>query len=81
MMSNVIDVKDCRGDSVICTEELWYGKILTSRPWMKGWEDLVREAIQKPSFICQDVDHKNRNAYYLIHVTKFNSYIKVVAKF
>src|SRR3972149_571960 len=80
-MGNVIDAIDNRGYRIICTDDIWYGKILVSRPWMDGWEDLVREAIQNPSFICQDATHKNRNAYYMLHVTKLNRYIKVVAQF
>ena len=80
-MSNVIEVEDCRGYRVICTEEIWYGKILVSRPWMAGWIELVRETIQNPSFICEDANHKERHVYYMLHVTKSNRYIKVVAKF
>lgn len=80
-MANVIDVKDCRGYRVICTEEIWYRKILVSRPWMNGWERFVSQALQTPSFICKDKDRENRHAYYMIHVAKQNRYVKVVVKF
>jgi hypothetical protein len=48
---------------------------------MDGWENLVSKAIQTPSFICEDNTHKDRHAYYMMHITRFNSYIKVVASF
>ena len=80
-MANIIEVNDCRGFKVICTEEIWYGKILTSRPWMTGWEDVVRKTIQCSSFVCQDKTHKNRVAYYMFHKHKQDRYIKAVAKF
>lgn len=80
-MGNIIDAKDKRGYRVICTDEIWYGKILVSRPWMDGWENLVLEAIQNPSFICKDATHEDREAYYMFHITKLDRYIKVVVKF
>lgn len=80
-MANIIEVKDCRGYRVYCTEEIWYDKILISRPWMEGWEDLIIEVLQTPSYICQDPKRTNRNIYYLIHRTKKDRYIRVVARF
>jgi len=80
-MGVFIEIVDCRGYTVVCTEEIWYDKILGSRPWMEGWENLVKEAIQTPFHICEDAKHKDRNAYYLLHVTKKDRYIKVIVKF
>lgn len=80
-MTNVIEVHDCRGYKVICTEEIWYGKILVSRPWMNGWENIVSEAIKAPSFICGDKDHQDRHAYYMLRIDKKNRYVKVIVKF
>ena len=80
-MRNVIEVEDCRGYKVICTDEIWYGKILVARPWMNGWEGLVRQTIERPSFICEDATRKKRHAYYMLHVTKHNRYMKAVVVF
>ena len=81
-MANCFEVEDCRGYKVVCSEENWYDKILGSRPWMKGWEELVKEAICNPSFICADKKKpKKRHVYYLFHTNKENRYIKVLVAF
>jgi hypothetical protein len=80
-ISNWFEVVDVRGYVVTCTEETWCDKILGARPKMRGWEDLIKEAIRKPSYICSDRLYKNRQVYYMLHDYKGNKYIKVVVKF
>jgi hypothetical protein len=81
-MANTFEVVDCRGRKVICSEENWCDKILGSRPWMKGWETVIKEALRKPLFICTDKDKpEHRQAYYMLHTFKNNRYIKVLVVF
>jgi hypothetical protein len=81
-MANSIEVDDCRGRKVVCSEENWCDKILGARPWMKGWEKIVSNAVHAPLFICEDSDFPNhRQAYYKLHQWKRNKYIKVVVVF
>jgi len=78
--TNVFEVIDCRGIKISCSEETWFGKILGSRPYMKNWLPLVEKAIEKPHFICRDVEKENREVYYYFHRYKENKYIKIVIK-
>jgi hypothetical protein len=81
-MANSIEVDDCRGYKVVCSEENWCDKILGSRPWMKGWENIVGDAVHNPMFICTDSNKPNkRQVYYELHQYKQNKYIKVIAVF
>lgn len=77
---NVFEVMDCRGNKIGCSEETWHGKILGSRPFMKDWLPLVKEAIERPHFICGDAEKKDKNVYYMLHEYKKNKYIKVVTR-
>jgi len=79
-MNIFIEAIDRRGYKIICTKEIWFNKILVSRPWMKGWEGLVKEAIQNHSFICEDTQHHDRIVYYWLHRTRLHNYIRVVAR-
>ena len=80
-MPNLFEVTDPRGRKVVCTEERWSGHVLQARPWMKGWEEEVRAAIEEPYFgVYQDADYPNRNIYYRLHKGK-DRYIKVVVSF
>ena len=81
-MANFFEVDDCRGHKVVCSDENWCDKILGSRPWMKGWEEVVKEAIRNPMFICADKDDPGRRqAYYMLHTFRNNRYIKVLTVF
>ena len=79
-MPNVFEVTDPRGRKVVCTEECWDWHILNARPWMEGWEGRVSEAIEKPTFIGQDVRKQNRQVYYRLRRREMR-YIKVVVEF
>ena len=64
---NVLDVTDCRGIRVTCSEETWYGKILGIRPFMKDWLPAIEEALKNPAYICEDALKKNRDVYYAFY--------------
>jgi len=81
-MTSRFEVFDCRGYKVVCSDETWCDKILGSRPWMRGWEEVIKEAINHPSFICNDQQKPDqRQAYYMFHNYKYNKYIKVIVIF
>jgi hypothetical protein len=81
-MGIIFEATDPRGYKVICTEEIWYGKILTKRPFMAGWEERVRRAIESPSLpIFQDATLENRHIYYRLSDKGSHRYIKVVVAF
>jgi len=74
-MTTMFEVEDCRGFKVVCSQEYWYDKILGSHPWLKGWEELVKEVIHNPSYIFEDKDKPNkRQIYYMFHNYKHNRY-------
>ena len=77
---NVLDVTDCRGYRITCSEETCYGKILPARPTLQNRLNNIEEAIRLPHFMCEDVIKKNRNAYYLIRPKGENRYLKVVVE-
>lgn len=73
----VFQATDPRGIEVICTAERWYGHILSSRPFMEGWENHIIEAICNPHFgIYKDAQYSNRCIYY--RRQQKPRYIKVV---
>jgi hypothetical protein len=80
-MPKIFEVNDPRGYTVVCSEEIWNSHILANRPFMKGWEDDVKSAIENPTFgIYQDANHQERHIYYRLHAGR-QRYIKVVVKF
>lgn len=81
-MKFVIDAMDPREYRIICTEAIWFKKILLKRPWMKGWEGIVTKAIEEPSWpIFRDAEHENRHIYYRLLENEKHQYIKVVVQF
>ncbi len=79
-MSNLFEVTDLRGHKVVCTETCWNDHILSQRPWMLGWEDEIRKAIESPYMgIFQDNEFDNREIYYGLSEGK-QRYIKVVVE-
>jgi hypothetical protein len=81
-MDIIFEATDPRGYRVICTKELWHNKILAKRPFMAGWEERVRRAIEDPSLpICQDVSQHDRHIYYRLLDKAGIRYIKVVVAF
>lgn len=80
-MSIVFEVTDPRGRNVVCTEDSWNEHILSNRPWMRGWEDLVKDTIQNPYMgIFEDSDFNNRHIYYSRQQGR-ERYLKVVVQF
>src|SRR5438552_2226005 len=80
-MSNLFEVTDPRDRTVICTEACWNDHILGSRPFMRGWEQEIIDAIEHPTIgIFQDADRVDRHIYYRRR-TKQPRYIKVVVSF
>lgn len=81
-MANIFEAEDLRGKKIICTEDCWNNHILRNRPFMNGWEDDVKEAIQDPTLGCiyQDAEREDRCIYYRLN-RRNNSYIKVVVNF
>lgn len=80
-MSYIFETTDPRGFKVFCTEDCWNSHILVARPFMKGWEQVVREAIEQPSIgIFRDVQHPDRHIFYRIQQGN-TRYIKAVVKF
>jgi hypothetical protein len=80
-MPNVFEITDPRGRKVVCTEDRWKWHILSSHPWMTGWESEVMAAIQTPTIgIYQDAESENRHIYYMLPEGR-KRYIKVVVDF
>ena len=80
-MANIFEVTDPRGYVVVCSEEIWNSHILANRPFMTGWEEEVKAAIQSPSFgVYQDANRQERQIYYRRHTGK-QRYMKVVVAF
>ena len=80
-MANIFEVTDCRGRRVVCSEEIWCDHILAGRSWMRGWEPIVIEAIEHPTYICEDRNRTEREVYYLLRTNGEARYIKVVVNF
>jgi hypothetical protein len=78
-MSNVFETDDPRGLHIFCTDDRWQNHILVARPWMRGWEADVREALLHPKWICSDADFDDRNNYYYFPGKK-GRYLKVVIR-
>lgn len=75
----VFQVTDPRGKIVICTEERWYGHILSSRQFMAAQQDIVKAAITNPTFgIFEDAQFPNRCIYYYRQEKSPVRYMKVV---
>jgi len=79
-MANVFDIKDSRGKTVYCDEECWTKHILGNHPHMQEWMRRVTLTIEKPDFISEDVDRRNRHNYYRL-VKNRQKFIKVVVEF
>lgn len=80
-MPNRFEAVDPRGYAVICTDEVWKWHILSNRPFMEGWENEVKAAIEQPTFgIFQDAHRQHRHIYYRLSEGK-QRYMKVVVEF
>ncbi len=78
-MPNVFEAVDPRGYQIICTDDGWQ-HILGNRPWMKGWEEVIKAALENPTMgIYQDADFSDRQIYYVLRSTGVR-YLKVVVK-
>lgn len=65
-MEILFEATDPRGRIVICSREYWESHILLQRPFMEGWENEAKKAIEKPSLgIYADAHIANREVYYL----------------
>jgi len=56
--------------------------MLARHPFMRGWEEEVKAAVERPTFglIYQDTENENRHIYYLLR-EHTRRYIKVVVDF
>jgi hypothetical protein len=80
-MTDLFQVDDPTGKSVVCSVETWEQHVLANRPWMAGWEDRVRKTIENPTYgIYEDAAHPKRRIYYSMHSSK-TRYLKVVVQF
>ena len=79
-MANKFEATDPRGYLINCSDEAW-DHIIGNRPWMAGWEETVKQAVENPTMgIYQDVDFDERHVYYMFRVVGKDRYLKVVVE-
>ncbi|HLY25589.1 MAG TPA: hypothetical protein VKQ72_04575 [Aggregatilineales bacterium] len=80
-MPILFEILDPMRRKVICTDDVWHSHILTRHPIMRGLENEVKLAIEKPSIgIFQDSSLSSRSIYYL-RQTGTPRYLKAVVEF
>lgn len=80
-MTILFEVNDPRGYRVVCTQETWEKHVLEQRPFMDGWENFVKSAIENPDIgIYQSVSRPNREIYYG-KLYSSPRYIRIVVEF
>jgi hypothetical protein len=81
-LTNIFEVTDPLGWTVICTEDRFNNHIVSHHPGMLGCEDDIQQAIQSPDlgFVFQDAKRPERHIYYRAN-TNHTNYLKVVVEF
>lgn len=64
MTDVLFDTRDVLGRRVIMTWAQWDSHVLKRKPWMHEFENLVYQAVQRPTFINADADDAKREIYY-----------------
>jgi lipopolysaccharide biosynthesis glycosyltransferase len=79
-MANLFEVTDPRGYQIVCSDDAW-SHILGNRPWMKDWDEIIKQALENPTMgIYQDVDYAERQVYYMFRIVGKDRYLKVVVE-
>lgn len=78
-----IDVKDFKGNRIICYEDTWFDHIANYKRNhnLEMLEEVVTSALEKPLYGMRfrDVDRSNRMVYYCTGAT--TDFIKVIVEF
>jgi len=83
-MAALFSVKDPRGDIIECSKKRWDEHICYRHPEVRGWRDLVVDAIREPHCIARDEIEPGVELYY-VQGTLPNKYrycwLRVVVRF
>lgn len=73
--------KEPRNVIISCSKKQW--SYLSKHKEMEGQQGVVKAVIEKPDFICQSRDFKNRNTFYkrLVMASVGDTYIRVVVEY
>lgn len=75
--SLLFEVIDPRKKTIQCTREQWEKHVIQNKPFMGRYLEEIKQTLQNPDFISQDVHHEKRQCYYARKIsTRF--YVKVV---
>lgn len=77
-MADIWRARDRAGREVALTEAGM--TLLDERPWMAGWEDGIRNAIERPDFVNGDAEYPRRECFYQRAVPS-GPWLKVVVNY
>lgn len=79
-MATLFEAIDIWGRRVTCDEDWWNLHVVGQRPFMQGWHDQAKRAIENPLAVHRDAVHKDREIFYVARKGR-EPYLKVVVSF